>query len=98
MFLSNSRYAKTPQVAITLSDGTPGLAVQLRILPQTEGDDTTVTTGDRLDLIADREYSDGTRFWHIADANTELEANNLLKPWLPDGPYATPMSIKVPEQ
>jgi hypothetical protein len=29
--------------------------------------------------MAQRKYSDGTRFWHVADANTELEANNLVR-------------------
>jgi hypothetical protein len=31
-------------------------------------------------VIAQRKYSDGTKFWHVADANTELEANDLTKP------------------
>ena len=32
--------------------------------------------------MAHRKYKDGTKFWHVADANTELEANDLvgLKP------------------
>lgn len=98
MFLSNSRYAKVPQVSITLPDGTTALAVQLRILPVTDGTPTTVTSNDRLDVIADRRYGDATQFWRIADANTELEANRLLKPWLPEDPNATPMSINVPEK
>ena len=33
---------------------------------------------DRLDILAQQKYDDGTKFWHIADANTELQANDLL--------------------
>ena len=33
---------------------------------------------DRLDVLAQQNYGDGTKFWHIADANTELEANDLV--------------------
>jgi hypothetical protein len=29
-------------------------------------------------VIAQRKYGDPTKFWHVADANTELEANNLV--------------------
>jgi hypothetical protein len=33
---------------------------------------------DRLDVLAREKYADGTRFWHVADANTELQANDLV--------------------
>jgi hypothetical protein len=29
--------------------------------------------------MSQRQYKDSTMYWHIADANTELEANNLVK-------------------
>ncbi len=32
-----------------------------------------------LGIIAQRQYQNPTWFWHIADANTELEANDLVK-------------------
>ena len=32
---------------------------------------------DRLDLLAQARYGDDTRFWHIADANTALDARKL---------------------
>jgi nucleoid-associated protein YgaU len=35
--------------------------------------------GSQLDIMSKHEYGDGTRFWHIADANTELEANALVQ-------------------
>ena len=35
---------------------------------------------DRLDLLARTHLEDGTAFWRIADANTELEARRLEGP------------------
>ncbi|HKG79023.1 MAG TPA: hypothetical protein VKA78_06375 [Pyrinomonadaceae bacterium] len=55
-------------------------AIKLRRLPFVAGTPTVLTGTDRLDVIAQRKYSDGTKFWHVADANTELEANDLAKP------------------
>ncbi len=52
----------------------------LRVPPPTPGDAYRVDEDDRLDLIANRTYGDPTRFWLIADANTELEARRLLEP------------------
>jgi hypothetical protein len=34
---------------------------------------------DKLDAIALRTYNDATWYWHIADANTELEAPELTR-------------------
>jgi S-DNA-T family DNA segregation ATPase FtsK/SpoIIIE len=55
-------------------------ALMLRVLPPTDGDLYVVLENDRLDLIADRSYGDGTRFWRIADANSELDARSLIEP------------------
>ncbi len=79
-FLPNSRYASIPTVSVKLADGREVTAVKLRRLPPTSGEDLTVEENDRLDIIADRRTDDATRFWHIADANTEIEANDLLTP------------------
>jgi hypothetical protein len=62
------------------------------------GDPTAMTADDRLDIIAGQEYGDATMFWHIADANTELDALKLLKPWLRDDPNAGQITINIPEQ
>jgi hypothetical protein len=35
---------------------------------------------DRLDLLARTALEDGTAFWRIADANTELQARRLEEP------------------
>jgi hypothetical protein len=79
MFLPNSRYAKTPEVQAEAADGRTLNAVKLRRLPAVSGDPTPVEGQDKLDVIALRKYQDATMFWHIADANTELEAPELTR-------------------
>ncbi|SRR6266481_1978761 len=98
MFAPNSRYANLPQCQVTQADGTTVTAVKLRRLPQVTGDPTTINDNDRLDIIAGQEYGDGSMFWHIADANTELSARDLLKPWLPADPHEAQITIEVPEK
>lgn len=90
MFLKNSRYAKVRQVSLKLSKKRMIKAVTLRRLPETRGTPQVVKANDRLDFYAQRINRDATRFWHVADANTELEANDLV---------AMPgRVIEVPEQ
>ena len=79
MFRSNSRYFNTPTITATgAEDGHAVTAVSLRVLPRTTGVPTVVRSGDQLDVMAHSVTEDGTRFWHIADANCELEANALV--------------------
>jgi hypothetical protein len=77
MFLDNSRYVRIAQVEVPTAGGTVK-AVKLRRLPTTDGEATMVKGNDRLDVMALRSYQDPTRFWHIADANTELRAGDLV--------------------
>ena len=79
MFLANSRYANVQQALVALRGGSTATIVRLRRLPTVEGDPTLVVGNDRLDIIADRKYSDATKFWHVADANSELEASRLVE-------------------
>ena len=79
MFLKNSRYYGLPTVLAQDRSGDPVTAVKLRRLPTVTGDPLTVQGHDRLDIICDIQYGDPTRYWHIADANTELEANELTR-------------------
>ena len=74
MFLDSSRYAGVKTVEAEDRKGRKVTAVKLRRLPFVDHGT------DRLDVIAQRKYTDGTKFWHIADANTELQANDLAKP------------------
>ena len=79
MFLKSSRYYGIETVDATDRYGRPVKAIKRRALPPTSGDAYTVQGPDRLDVLSQRLYKDGTRFWHIADANTELEANELTR-------------------
>jgi hypothetical protein len=78
MFLDNSRYAKQPTAEVTTPDGRTVNALTLRTLPAVSGDPHTVVDHDRLDLLASDTYGDSTKFWHIADANTALDAAREL--------------------
>lgn len=78
MFLKNSRYDGTPTVTARDAGGRDVQAVGLRRLPVTAGESTQVHDHDQLDVMSQRRYRDGTQFWHIADANSDLEANQLV--------------------
>jgi len=79
MFLKNSRYFGLPTVVARDRGGREVVAVKLRRLPAVAGDARTVQGHDRLDVMSDAGYRDATRYWHIADANTELEAEELTR-------------------
>lgn len=90
MFLDNSRYARLTPSNVKTRAGRDVSVIHLRRLPAMTGAPHTVYGNDRLDIIAQRTYGDPTRFWHVADANTELEATKLLQP--------VNRVIRVPEQ
>lgn len=79
MFLRNSRYAKVPTVEVDSprADAQPVTIVKLRALPPTPGDPVAVRSHDQLDAMSEARYRDATRFWHVADANAELDASRL---------------------
>jgi nucleoid-associated protein YgaU len=79
MFAKNSRYYAIETVEATSPAGETVQAVKLRRLPATSGQPLTVKDGDQLDVLSEQRYRDPTRFWNIADANTELEANTLVE-------------------
>ncbi len=90
MFLSSSRYHKQKTHDAILRDGRTVKALSLRRLPAVSGKATATTGTDRLDVMAQRSYGNPRLFWHIADANTELEANDLIR--------EIGRTIRVPEQ
>lgn len=91
MFLPNSRYANQATTTATARDGREVAALTLRRLPRPGGLLPYEVRGhDKLDMMADHQYGDGTKFWMIADANTELEANELVR--------APGRVIQVPEK
>ncbi len=100
MFKESSRYAKQKTVEVELGNGRSATAVTLRRIPPTVGSPAEVKGNDRLDVIALRKYKDSTKFWHVADANTELQANDLVKTGPGDNPLVPQpvRTILVPEK
>ena len=78
MFLKNSRYFDTPTTIALVASNREVKVVTLRRLPATIGESTQIHDHDQLDVMSHRRYSDGTKFWYIADANSDLEANALV--------------------
>ena len=95
MFIDNSRYIDVKTVEVETERGRIVSAIKLRRLPYAAGTPTVVKGNDRLDVMAQRKYGDGTKFWHIADANTELEANKLVEERVQ---VRETRSINVPEK
>ena len=79
MFIDGSRYFDAKTVEAETEGGRTVTAITLRRLPYAAGTPTVVQGHDRLDVMAQRRYGDGAKFWHIADANTELDATELVK-------------------
>ena len=79
MFLKSSRYYELETVAARDRSGREVRVVKLRRLPVASGENARVADSDQLDVISENNYKDATRFWHIADANSELEANELMR-------------------
>ena len=100
MFNDASRYAKQKTVEVKLENGRKATAITLRRLPPTTGTPTALKANDRLDVMALRKYNDSSKFWHIADANTELQARDLVKDEPPENPLVLEpqRSILVPEK
>jgi hypothetical protein len=80
MFRENSRYHRLPTETVPHPDGRMVTVVKLRRLPPAAGKPYVVREKDRLDLLARAHLEDGTAFWRIADANTELHARRLEEP------------------
>lgn len=99
MFEANSRYVNCPVVEVAMASGKKVNAVKLRRIPYEPGLLTETKGTDRLDIMAHRKYKDGTKFWHIADANTELKAHDLINSERPENPLAKQETrfIVVPE-
>lgn len=90
MFNNDSRYKKVEVITETDAEGKSVSAVKLRRLPRVGGGDVMVKGNTRLDLLSKDFYNNPTKFWHIADANTELEATELT--------HEPGRIIKVPEK
>ena len=77
-FAKNSRYANMEALEVETRDGRTVKALPIRRLPRPSGIGREAKKDERLDLMAHGQYRDATRFWHIADANDELEAKQLV--------------------
>ena len=88
-FGESSRYYKQKTLTVTDKKGQSVTALSLRIIPSTKGKEMAVKQTNRLDIISQKKYNDPTKFWHIADANTELDATELIKKKI--------QTIEVPE-
>ena len=79
MFTKNSRYHDLETVTGHDRRGRRVQAVKLRRLPVTGGEPFVVRESDQLDVMSEERYRDATRFWHVGDANSDLEINELVR-------------------
>ena len=89
-FSRSSRYFGGKVVTTSLDSKKQTQVLALRRLPEVGGIPTDIRGGDRLDIMAEQRYEDSTQFWHIADANTDLDATELTK--------TVGRKIEVPDQ
>jgi hypothetical protein len=81
MIFKGSRYANIATYQAVDADGNNVGALKTRFIPPTPAGFFHTYTGDeRLDLIAYRFYRSPEKFWLIADANTEMDPEDLLEP------------------
>ncbi len=81
MIVKGSRYEKIGVYQVTLPNGQVVNALAIRFIPPTPaGYLHTFTSGERLDILAYNFYRNPEKFWLIADANTEMDPDDLLEP------------------
>jgi len=81
MIFKGSRYEKTPVQQIAGPNGQPVTARSIRFIPARDaGFLHTFKADDRLDLLAFKFYGNPEKFWLIADANDEMDPEDLLEP------------------
>jgi hypothetical protein len=98
MFLENSRYFGQNTMTVKLKDGRTVIVLQPRVLPAPAGASMALNRYDRLDIIALRQYQDATRFWHVADGNTQIEARLLTEPPVANSDTPPVPTIQVPQK
>jgi nucleoid-associated protein YgaU len=81
MILKGSRYEKLQTYAVTTPNGQVITALRIRFIPATPaGYFHPFSADERLDLLAFKFYGNSEKFWLIADANTEMDPEDLLEP------------------
>jgi hypothetical protein len=78
----SSRHGALPTYEVVLAPGAQPIELyQPREIPLPPASVIhTVGAGDRLDLLANRYFSDPFQFWRIADANPALTPEDVLDP------------------
>jgi len=81
MIFKGSRYAKTGTYDVPGPHGQSVKALAIRLIPlRPAGFFHAFRADERLDLLAYRYYRNPEKFWLIADANTEMDPEDLLQP------------------
>jgi len=81
MIFKGSRYERVGVYPVTTADGRTVTALKIRLIPATPaGFFHTFTADQRLDLLAFTFYGNPEKFWLIADANPEMDPEDLLEP------------------
>jgi len=81
MIFKQSRYRNVSTYESIDASGSTVSALRIRFLPATPAGYLHTVTGDeRLDLIAFKYYRDPEKYWLIADANNEIDPEDLLEP------------------
>jgi hypothetical protein len=78
MFFKGSRYEKVGDAQYTDAQGRVSQYKKIRFIPDTPARfNHFIKQGERTDLLAFRYYRDPLKFWHIADANDVMQAEEL---------------------
>ncbi len=81
MIFKGSRYQNIPTYTVAGPGGDPVIALRIRFIPDTPAGFLHAYSADeRLDLLAYRFYRNPEKFWLIADANSEMDPEDLLEP------------------
>jgi hypothetical protein len=81
MLFKGSRYQNVKTYAIAGPGGQAIIALGIRLIPPTSaGFLHTFTADERLDIVAFNYYRNPEKFWLIADANTEMDPEDLQVP------------------
>ena len=81
MIFKGSRYEKVPVYQIADPSGQIISVLGIRFIPPTPaGFLHTFRADERLDILAYNFYRNPEKFWLIADANTEMDPDDLLEP------------------
>jgi nucleoid-associated protein YgaU len=81
MIFKGSRYETVGIYQVADARGRTVSALKIRFIPPTPaGYLHTFTADERLDILAYNFYRNPEKFWLIADANDEMDPEDLLEP------------------